>query len=302
VDTFIRLFRGRADAYGSWEGGSIREPLTPHHFERHLTSADPADWIGVYNVIGDRCSWGCIDIDTDDYGLARNLRASLHFKGVPAWIEQTTRGYHVWVFPAEFLVSARTMKKALTAACQAVGYAPKEVFPKQIRVRSPALGNYVRLPFNGYCASSPESRLFEGVDPSVPLRGFLADMHRLRAPTPLLEGLAELLPDPQRVDISVDFEAGLQMEDAVANIGGLAYRIWRDGPLMGNDRSTTLVFLARCMADRDVPPDTAAAVLASADQRWGKQFLDRGESGTAIMQRIIDKAYEAPSFGQRYKR
>lgn len=291
TEFFIYLFRGRGDAYGAWHGESIRAPLTPQHFHRHLTSPDPADWIGVYNVIGDRCSWGCIDIDTDDYGLARNLRAALHYKGVPAWVEQTTRGYHVWVFPQEALVSAKTMKKALTAACRAIDYSPKEVFPKQMRVRGDGLGNYVRLPFNGYCARSPDVRLFEDVDPAGPLSDFLREMHRLRAPTPLLEGLAALLPDPQRVDISVDFQAGLEIEEAVANIGGLAYRIWRDGPLMGSDRSTTLVHLARLMAERDVPPDQAAAVLSSADERWGKRFIDRGESGLAIMRRIVDKAY-----------
>ena len=293
VDTFIHLFRGRADAYGAWRGGSVRAPLTPAHFERHLTSADPDDWIGVYNVIGNRCSWGCVDIDTDDYGLAQNVRCSLHYKGIPAWIEQTTRGYHVWVFPAEFLVSAKTMRKALTAACQAIDFAPKEVFPKQNQVRSPGLGNYVRLPFNGWRAKGTHiPRMFvEYMDTMAVLGDFLDDMHRLRAPTSLLESLADMLPDPQRVDISVDFQAGLEIEDDIARVGGLAYRIWRDGPLMGNDRSTTLVFLARCMAERDVPPDTAAKVLASADMRWGKQFLDRGESGVAIMQRIVDKAY-----------
>jgi hypothetical protein len=77
----------------------------------------------------------------------------------------------------------------------------------------------------------------------------------------------------------------------VDNLQGLAYTIWRDGPLPGSDRSTILVHLARLLAEQDMHPQDALAVLADADRRWGKGFLDRGSAGELIMRRIIDKAY-----------
>lgn len=296
-ETFVRLFRGRADAYGSWPGGCVREELTPDHFQRHLHSADEADWIGVYNVINTRCSWGAVDIDTDDFPLARNIRQALHQRGVPAWIEQTTRGYHVWVFPADQLVNAATMRRALTAACKAVDYHPREVFPKQDRVSGKGFGNYVRLPFNGYCASSTPHHIprtfMEFVHDGhwLTFEEFLSEMDTNRASTEALKELAELTPSPQAVDISVDYQVGLQGDGSLADLGGLAYRIWRDGPLHGNDRSTTLVHLARLLADDGTDPQQAMGVLRSADERWGKGFIQRGTAGELIMDRILAKAY-----------
>ena len=294
TDTFIRLFRGRGDARGSWDGAAVRRPLTPGHFHRHLTSPDEGDWFGVYNVIGDRCSWGCVDIDTDDYGLAQNIRSALHYKGVPSWIEQTTRGYHVWVFPSEPLMSASIMRRALTAACMAIGYQPREVFPKQTKVTGAGLGNYVRLPFNGMCASSATSRMFVECSAWPSLADFLDEMDHNRASVDALAMLATFVPEARPTSVRVNFEAGLEVEDVVAQLGGLAYRIWRDGPLAGSDRSTTLVHLAHLMAQQGVPPQSATAVLVSADDRWGKAFIERGDPGERIIERIVSKAYESP--------
>ena len=75
AEVFVQLFRGRGDAFGTWAGGAVRERVTPDMFERHLLSTNPEDWFGVYNVIGERCSWGCVDIDTDDVVLAYNIQA-----------------------------------------------------------------------------------------------------------------------------------------------------------------------------------------------------------------------------------
>jgi hypothetical protein len=296
TEVFVRLFRGRGDARGSWSGPAVREPLTPAHFERHLRSPDEDDWFGVYNVIGSMCSWGCIDIDTDDYALALNLRNAMHAKGVPGWVEQTARGYHVWVFPFDGLVSASTMRRALRAVCAAVDYRPKEIFPKQDQVRAPGLGNFVRLPFNGLLANprTHTPRLMAGWPLRAcegALRGFLTDMDKARVLTSTLEDLAALVPCPQPVDISVDFQAGVEVEEIVGQLSALARHIWYHGPLQGNDRSTTFVRLAREMAEADINPSDAFAVLRSCDERWGKHFLDRGPAGEAIVQRILAKAY-----------
>lgn len=291
IDTYVRLFRGRGDAYGAWWGKAVKEPLTVDHFHRHLTSPYDEDWIGVYNVIGERCSWGAVDIDYDDLDLARNISRALHLRGIPAWIEKSTRGWHVWVFPEDRLVPASVMRRALTAACLAVDYSPKEVFPKQDKASGSKLGNYVRLPCNGLFSTGDHTpRLFEGMN----LQNFdqyLTQMDEDRAASDALHELDMLLPRPQAVDITVDFEAGLEVQDVVRKLGGLAYRIWRDGPLHGSDRSTTLVHLARLAAEGGLSPDETLAILRSSDMRWGKGFMERGQSGEDIMSKIIDKAF-----------
>ena len=284
AERFLHLFRGRGDAYGTWAGGAVRERVTPEMFERHLLSTNPEDWFGVYNVIGDQCSWGCVDIDTDDLALAHNIQGSLERQDVPAWVEKTTRGYHVWVFPDKPLIDAHTMRQALTAACRVVGYSPKEIFPKQIRVTLGQLGNYVRLPYNGALAGHPDTRRFiDGV--------MLRQLDEDRAHWYDLERLAAWLPRPQPVDISVDIEAGVEYEETIQQVGGPAYRIWRDGPRYGHDRSTTLYQLAHRLREADVEPGVALGVVASADQRWGKRFADRGPQGEDILRNIITRTY-----------
>jgi hypothetical protein len=286
VATFLRLFRGRGDAYGTWHGTAVRERVTPEMFRRHLTSTRPDDWFGIYNVIGDRCSWGCVDIDIKDLPLASNIRLSLQRQGIPAWIEATTRGYHVWVFPADALVDADTMRRALHAACHAIGYQPKEIFPKQTRVAGCGLGNYVRLPLNGALAA-PRLRTTRRFCGNPALR----TMDRQRAATADLEHVAAQLPRPQHVDIIVDVEAGVEFEETIQQVGGVAYRLWRDGPRSGRDRSNTLYQLAHRLREADVDPATALAVVGSADQRWGKRFADRGPQGEDILRNIVTRTY-----------
>jgi len=286
IESFVHLFRGRGDALGTWGGGCVRTKVTPEHFQRHLYAHEPAEWIGVYNVLGDKCSWGCVDIDESDLPLALNVKASLRVADIPAWIEQTTRGFHIWVFPADLLVSAATMRYALTAACLAVEYRPKEIFPKQTTVSGESLGNYVRLPLNGALSNPAPRDARRFIEVGVTLE----DMDRNRAATPALAEAAALAPRPQRVDISVDIEAGLDAESAVREIGGLAYWLWRDGPAFDHDRSSTLARLAHQLVAHDVSADQAYAIVASADQRWGK-FSNRSDAGVAELTKIVSNAY-----------
>jgi hypothetical protein len=36
IETFMDLFQGRTDAYGSWEGSSVKKPVSYDNFARHL--------------------------------------------------------------------------------------------------------------------------------------------------------------------------------------------------------------------------------------------------------------------------
>jgi hypothetical protein len=203
----------------------------------------------------------------------------------------------VWVFPADALVEAATMRHALTAACLAVGYSPKEVFPKQAKVAGGGLGNFVRLPYNGFLAGGDhvprmmvDHHLYELRTNEFPFHALLMDIDENRASTPALQALAALIPCTQTVDISVDMQ-GEVSDPPVDDLGGLAYVIWRDGPLPGSDRSTIMVHLAYLLAEQDMPARDALAVLADVDLRWGKRFMDRGDRGRVILTRIIEKAY-----------
>lgn len=287
VESFVRLFRGRADAYGSWAGGCIRKPLTEGMFERHLFSHDPNEWFGVYNVIGRRCSWGVVDIDnTTDSALAMKIRNALAEVSIPAWVERTAHGFHTWVFPAEQLIEARTMRRALTAACHAVDYRPKEVFPKQDHALGHMLGNYVRLPLNGSHANPAPGDCRRFIHPGVTLQEMDID----RASTSALEHAASYLPDPQPVDHPVNIQEGVEFEPELYRIGGKVLSLWRDGPKYGHDRSGTLVWLAHELHERDVEPSVAFAIVSSADRRWGK-YSNRGEAGETLLRKIITEAY-----------
>lgn len=292
VERYIALFRGRGDCYGSWSGGCIKEPLTRRQFEQHLTSGPH---IGVYPLVSDRVSWGCIDIDGKDFGhhwqemwtLARNLTTVLRVKDVHAHTERTANGYHLWVFPDSPLVSAAHMRRALMAACKAIGYDPKEVNPKQ--EKATGVGNYVRLPYYGAIScGTPDNRYFVDADGlALDLVEALAVLEHGRTSAQKLEELAELWQPPQ-------VTRTVNTNNTYANTGllnGLEYTCWRDGPAEGFDRSGTLVRLARMLLNRGFTPDEVFPFVKSADERWGKFYMrdDCDEQLVAIIERMASK-------------
>jgi hypothetical protein len=301
VDQFISFFRGRGDCYGSWTGGCIKQPLTRHHFEQHLTSGP---FIGVYPLIGDKVSWGCIDIDGKDHPLdvergiwdwptmrviANNLQAVFAVKQVHVHLEQTANGIHCWVFPVEPLVAAETMRRALMAGCTAIKYTPKEVNPKSLNGGKTGIGNYVRLPYPGALRRPENERFFYDSDGEcIHPQDFVNTAQRTT--TAALETCARLWTPPPPPQTVVNLDAGLDAQPFIPLLDGLSYGIWKDGPLPGSDRSTTLARLAHLLAERGLPANVAYAVLRSADQRWGK-FHTR-QDGPEQLARFIERAYE----------
>jgi hypothetical protein len=306
IDAYIKLFRGRGDAVGTWEGGSVRRTIDADDFKNHLTSSEPFNWIGVYPHLGDRgVSWGCIDVDGKDFPrviddpacghdwermhtLANNIKSVLAHKSVYAHIEQTRNGYHLWVFPEDGIVPARYMRRALMAACKACKYDPKEVNPKQEELAAGKLGNYVRLPYYGH--------LHEGVNALD--RYFLDDAgHRMGlkpflqavklTTTAALEAVAELWTPP--VVATFDGPPPEDVAPIIEMLGGLTYTVWKDGPLEGRDRSNTLAKLSYLLRDDAMPMPHAFAVVKDADARWGK-FAGRTDCDEQIMS-IVQRAY-----------
>lgn len=329
VTRFTELFRGRGDCYGSWDGLCVKEPVTRKHFGLHLTGNSTDSWMGVYPHLGaggdQQCSWGCIDIDGADfplqYGgeddgpvntledydrknpqwhdwdamfdLATNLVEALEYKDVNGYIERTRNGYHVWIFPENpphHLVPARVMRRALMAACSVCDFDPKEVNPKQEALEAGRVGNYVRLPYYGCLAGNVTTRadryFLDDIHDKLTVHGFLDFVQR--TPVANLEAIARLWTPPP-VEHDIDPAAGMDAEPYLTQMDGLSYRIWRDGPLPGKDRSSTLAQLAHLCAEQGFPMQIAYTIVASADQRWGK-FHDR-DDGVEQLTAIVERAY-----------
>jgi hypothetical protein len=282
-ERFAQLFAGRTDTYGSWSGGCVHETVHISHFVNHLMWGPH---IGVYPLMdGDVVNWGCVDIDFDDIGLALTLRAALNYKDVPAHVERTNKGWHVWVFAAN-ACPAHVMRRALMAACKAIGYNPKEVNPKQEHLEPGKVGNYVRLPYPGGTVGAPETRYMVTDDGApIHLERFLDGAHTVAVAT--LEPIARLWTPPTTTTFEVRNDQNV--EALVQVLGSLSYTIWRDGPLPGSDRSSTLTHLAHLMCEEGFTPTAAFTILASADQRWGK-FADRPDRDEQLS-RIIERAY-----------
>lgn len=289
VDSFVTLFRGRADVYGAWGGGCVKKPLTADKFRGHLQGDE---LIGVYPLLPYRsnwyCVWGCSDIDVDDLDAARNLQTALAVKGITAWVERTRKGYHVWVF-ADSLVSASTMRRALLAAHQAVNYPAKEVNPKQESAGS-GYGNYVRLPYpDAYSRAPLERYILDDNDQPMSLTDFISKALHTRATTEQLESIASLWVEPRKIHI-MTMETHANVREILHKVGPIPYVIWRDGPMEGGDRSSTLFKLACRIRDAGVPPGEALVVIKSADERWGKFYLR--PDGHDELVKIVERSYE----------
>lgn len=303
VELFADLFRGRVDCRGSWAGGCVHEPVTRRHYAQHL---DGGPYIGVYPLIGEHVTWGCIDIDGKDHpdagtwdwvemrDIANKLVAALDYKHVTAWREITRNGIHVWIFP-EDATPANVMRNALLAACDAISYIPKEVNPKSIRGGNTGIGNYVRLPYPNGLVEIPEERFVIGDDGApLPLIEFVNEADRSRTTIESLNHLASLHHERKPATLNLDgINPDLDSEALwlVPLLKGLSAHIWHNGPLQGNDRSTTLMRLAHLMVEQGIAPREAFILLRAADQRWGK-FHARSD-GMENLQRILERAYGA---------
>lgn len=293
TNLFVELFRGRGDAYGSWEGGCVRKQLTPETFHNHLNGGE---LIGVYPHVyirdGWKCVWGCTDIDVEDLDSAANIRTAFAMKGVPAWIERTRKGYHVWVFMERgALATTGEMRRAFLAAHQAINYVAKEVNPKQ-EDPGKGYGNYVRLPYPNGLNEMPENRyMLDADEKPMTLTQFLdAVQHNGRATLEAVQSIAEMYKEPPKRHIVVDHVTE-DVSTLLAVLPRAAFIYWQNGPLDGRDRSTTLVRLAHLIEQSGLTPNDAFAILRSADLRWGKFHL-RGDGEEQIM-KIVSHVYGA---------
>lgn len=287
VDDFITLFRGRGDCYGSWDGGCVREPLTRQHFREHLNDGPH---IGVYPCVPKdgktMCIWGCTDIDYDGPGDAWLLRDAFETVGVSAWVEQTRRGYHVWVFANE-LVTASDMRRMFLAAHVVTELNPKEVNPKQEQLGFNQVGNYVRLPYPK--VGSNQRTMVDKNGEHIPLDVFLYGAMPRRVPGELIREVASMYKPPKMEAVNYG-EPNPDLWSSVRQLSTAGRAIFRDGPLEGRDRSSALTRLAYECCRANLNPVDAKRILEDADLRWGK-YLVRGQSGMVELEKLLVRVY-----------
>lgn len=291
VEMFKTLFEGRTDAYGSWEGGSVKSIVTAETFANHLNGKE---LIGIYPLtLGNTVKWGCSDIDVDDIDSARNLQTALMVKGIPSFVEKTRKGFHVWVFASDW-VSAAVMRRAFLSAHEAIGLPAKEVNPKQ--EETTGLGNYVRLPYPNGIHVIPENRyvLFDSDDIPMTLSTFLNSALTSRVSVNKLLPLAEMHRPRNKVQLD-NLPVGASVQEALDHVDGYVATIWRHGPLDGSDRSTTLVRMVHKMRNLGTPMNHAYVILVDADKRWGKFHL-RTDSVEHLV-KIVEDVYGLDTTG-----
>lgn len=118
---------------------------------------------------------------------------------------------------------------------------------------------------------------------------------QLTSPATLREVAKLWTPPTTSVSLS-DHDVPQDVEGVLTTVSGVAFTIWRDGPLEGRDRSNTLAKLAHTLASEGIQPGAAFAVLRDADRRWGK-FADRPDCDEQLV-KFIEAAYpDDPGMG-----
>jgi len=322
VARFAELFEGNTQAYGTEEGGCVRIPGGDAHvlawesaWHNHLEGGVP---IGVYPMVcndnGLRhgidiidpqwlVKWGCVDLDVkregkrrydyeteaDAHQAALNLHKALSYLGIDGWIEITrSRGRHVWVF-ADGWVPAATVRRALLVACQVADVPPTEVNPKAETLPEGSLGNYVRLPYPGALTGGEDRRIVTVDGVILDLDTFLHDVWPQGASR--FQEVADLWVPPKATKVELD-PAQLKVATSTLTnrLNPLAWTIYEEGPLDGNDRSGTLIRLANCCKESGLSPQEALTIVTDADRRWGK-YSNRPDAMTRL-QDVVRRGYQ----------
>jgi hypothetical protein len=281
---YISLFRGRGDVYGHNEGRCVKEQLTNEVFQKHFSGEAP---MGIYPMVPHAeqfyVAWGCVDFDTADADQnAVKLHDALMEAGIVSWIEKSrSKGFHVWVF-AEQAVLAEDMRNMLIVASHVAETPTTEVNPKQTTLKAGQYGNYVRLPYpNMADRSTDRQRIFhrnyvESGDFKNPMdfSDFVSTAMSLRTSQETIKRIASMYQPPKQATVVVnDYVYDATLSEAMQILSPLGKVIWRDGPLAGKDRSSTLAKLGHETVRSGLNPSQTKIVLMTADKRWGKYHL-----------------------------
>jgi len=281
---YITLFRGRGDVYGHNEGRCVKEQLTNDVFQKHFSGEAP---IGIYPMVPHfekyYVAWGCVDFDTADADQnAVKLHDALMEAGIVSWIEKSrSKGFHVWVF-SEQAVLAEDMRNMLVVASHVAETPTTEVNPKQTTLKAGQYGNYVRLPYpNLDDRQTDKQRIFHkkdvesgSFDNPIVFSDFVESAMSLRTSQETIQRIASMYQPPKQTTVvNHDYVYDATLSEAMEILSPLGKVIWRDGPLAGKDRSSTLAKLGHETVRSGLNPSQTKIVLMTADKRWGKYHL-----------------------------
>lgn len=140
------LFVVRGDTYALQrsDGGYFRvpAPVTDLLLRAHLGGCVTAGWYALHEG---RCRWLCFDADDRQGwdGLHR-LKEALAADGIPAHLELSRRGGHLWVFFDELVLADCARRVGLSYLDRLVLAGAVELYPRQDRA---PYGSLVRGPF-----------------------------------------------------------------------------------------------------------------------------------------------------------
>jgi hypothetical protein len=177
-------------------------------------------------------------------------------------------------------------------AChQVVDYPAREVNPKQESLNnSMQYGNYVRLPYpNHDDLSVPNRRVIRRDETPVSLEDFLNSAEQNLVDPATVQRLAGYYKPPVTKTINTDYVPCESLPEALNHLSPLGRVIWRDGPIMGNDRSRTLSKLGHECVRSGLNPSETKVVLTDADLRWGKYHLRT--NGEIEIDKLVIRVY-----------
>jgi hypothetical protein len=210
------------------------------------------------------------------------LHDALLEAGIVSWIEKSrSKGFHVWVF-AEQAVLAEDMRNMLVVASHVAETPTTEVNPKQTTLKAGQYGNYVRLPYpNLDDQQTDKQRIFHkkdvesgSFDNPMVFSDFIESAMSLRTSQETIKRISSMYQPPKQATVVVnDYVYDATLSEAMQILSPLGKVIWRDGPLAGKDRSSTLAKLGHETVRSGLNPSQTKIVLMTADKRWGKYHL-----------------------------
>lgn len=156
---FLSVFEGSEVAHGQTTVGRtarngkaeaksmiIREPLTEDKVATHLNGGQGTGSIPINSL--NKCKFGAIDIDDYDLNL-QDVVARVWSANLPLVVcRSKSGGAHVYLFLKDW-EQASLVREYLTEASALLGFAGREIFPKQDAVlhEKGDVGNFINLPY-----------------------------------------------------------------------------------------------------------------------------------------------------------
>jgi len=186
---------GRTTRLGKAEAKSfvVREPMTEDLVTSHLNGGQGIGSIPINS--NNMCKFGAIDVDDYDLNL-QDVVARVWSAGLPLVIcRSKSGGAHIYLFLKEW-EKASVVREYLTEAAALLGFAGREIFPKQDAVLHDKgdVGNFINLPYHNAQRSMRYALDASGNAMSVEEFLDLVDQKRCNL-TDLETALAEQRPD-----------------------------------------------------------------------------------------------------------